>query len=307
MEQNGLVPNGVNTYNSTYTYHYKTNSGKKFQIAKVSEVGSNPQTHTFRYDKNGCIDSIGTPYNHVRYLWDEESRLLAASYNGYVSSYIYDADGNRTVKLSAPYEAVYTNSAEATPPSDTLHYTFYVGPHYTVTGTTGSEDVEPRYVKHFFIGNKRVASKIANAPGYDPRGITTVAGKSIYVKVDYPVKYGEQKAQVSGNYTNFAMPYSNIDMNNYDYPFNRPGYWNGCVPPNNTGTVVVMGNRDSESEETDSIVESEQRTSPVENLSFFYHTDHLGSANLVTGSGPTLCHATEYLPYGLSCKSPWMT
>ena len=231
-------------------------------------------------------------------VWDTKNRLLAASYNGYVSSYIYDADGNRMVKLSAPYEAVYTNSTDATVPSDTLRYTLYVGPHYTVTGTTGSEDVEPRYVKHFFIGNKRVASKIANAPGYDPRGITTVAGKSIYVKVDYPVKYGEQKAQVSGNYTNFAMPYSNIDMNNYDYPFNRPGYWNGCVPPNNTGTVVVMGNRDSESEETDSIGEPEQRTSPVENLSFFYHTDHLGSTNLVTGSGPTLCHATEYLPYG---------
>ena len=94
------------------------------------------------------------------------------------------------------------------------------------------------------------------------------------------------------------MPYSNIDMNNYDYPFNRPGYWNGCVPPNNTGTVVIRGNRDSESEETDSIGEPEQRTSPVENLSFFYHTDHLGSTNLVTGRGTTLCHATEYLPYG---------
>ncbi len=158
--------------------------------------------------------------------------------------------------------------------------------------------LEPLYVKHFFIGNKRVASKIANAPGYDPRGITTVAGKSIYVKVDYPVKYGEQKAQVSGNYTNFAMPYSNIDMNNYDYPFNRPGYWNGCVPPNNTGTVVIRGNRDSESEETDSIGEPEQRTSPVENLAFYYHTDHLGSTNLVTDRGRSICHATEYLPYG---------
>ena len=183
MEQNGLVPNGVNTYNSNYTYHYKTNSGKKFQISNISETGDHPQSHVFRYDQNGCIDSIATAYGKVRYLWNEENRLQAASCNGYVSSYLYDADGNRTVKLSAPYEAVYTNSAEATPPSDTLRYTLYVGPHYTVTGTTGSEDVEPRYVKHFFIGNKRVASKIANAPGYDPRGITTVAGKSIYVKV----------------------------------------------------------------------------------------------------------------------------
>ena len=57
--------------------------------------------------------------------------------------------------------------------------------------------------------------------------------------MDYPVKYSEQKEQVSANYTNFAMPYSNIDMNNYDYPFNRPVYWNGCVPPNENGIVIV--------------------------------------------------------------------
>lgn len=99
--------------------------------------------------------------------------------------------------------------------SDTLRYTLYVGPHYTVTGKSGSEDEEPLYVKHFFIGDKRIASKIGNPPGNDPRGITGVAGKTLHIKVDYPVKYSEQKEQVSANYTNFAMPYSNIDMNHY--------------------------------------------------------------------------------------------
>ena len=232
-------------------------------------------------------------------VWDTKNRLLAASYNGYVSSYIYDADGNRMVKLSAPYEAVYTNSTDATVPSDTLRYTLYVGPHYTVTSKSGSEDEEPLYVKHFFIGDKRIASKIGNPPGNDPRGITGVAGKTLHIKVDYPVKYSEQKEQVSANYTNFAMPYSNIDMNHYDYPFNRPGYWNGCVPPNENGTVIVRSadarNGEDANDEEDV---SSLRNSPSESSLFFYHTDHLGSTNLVTDRGRSICHAAEYLPYG---------
>ena len=65
--------------------------------------------------------------NALRYLWDTQNRLLAASSNGYVSTYLYDGEGQRTVKMSTPYEAVYTNSAEATVPSDTLRYTLYVG------------------------------------------------------------------------------------------------------------------------------------------------------------------------------------
>ena len=226
------------------------------------------------------------------------NKVFAAS-NGYVSTYIYDGEGKRTVKLSAPYEAVYTNSADATVPSDTLRYTLYVGPHYTVTGKSGSEDEEPLYVKHFFIGDKRIASKIGNPPGNDPRGITGVAGKTLHIKVDYPVKYSEQKEQVSANYTNFAMPYSNIDMNNYDYPFNRPGYWNGCVPPNENGTVIVRSaNARNGEDANDEEDVSSLRNSPSESSLFFYHTDHLGSTNLVTDRGRSICHAAEYLPYG---------
>ena len=112
---------------------------------------------------------------------NEENLLLAAS-NGYVSTYIYDGEGQRTVKMSTPYEAVYTNSADATVPSDTLRYTLYVGPYYTVSSKSGSEDEDPLYVKHFFIGDKRIASKIGNPPGNDPRGITGVAGKTLHIK-----------------------------------------------------------------------------------------------------------------------------
>ena len=46
--------------------------------------------------------------------------------------------------------------------SDTLRYTLYVGPHYTVTSKSGSEDEEPLYVKHFF-GNKRDVSELSGS------------------------------------------------------------------------------------------------------------------------------------------------
>jgi len=88
-------------------------------------------------------------------------------------------------------------------------------------------------------------------------------------------------------------------MNNYDYPFNRPGYWNGCVPPNENGTVIVRSadarNGEDANDEEDV---SSLRNSPSESSLFFYHTDHLGSTNLVTDRGRSICHAAEYLPYG---------
>ena len=75
-------------------------------------------------------------------------------------------------------------------------------------------------------------------------------------------------------------------MNNYDYPFNRPGYWNGCVPPNENGTVIVRSAnaRDGEDANGEEDVSS-LRNSPSESSLFFYHTDHLGSTNLVTDRG----------------------
>ena len=33
-----------------------------------------------------------------KYRWDEENRLLASDEKGFVAIYLYDADGERTVK-----------------------------------------------------------------------------------------------------------------------------------------------------------------------------------------------------------------
>jgi hypothetical protein len=43
-------------------------------------------------------------------LWDEENRLGAISINGYVSSYTYDAGGERVSKLSGGGQGIFVNS-----------------------------------------------------------------------------------------------------------------------------------------------------------------------------------------------------
>ena len=96
--------------------------------------------------------------------------------NSILTIFRYNDNSQRTVKLFIPTLPM------STVPSDTLRYTLYVGPHYTVTSMSGSEDEDPLYVKHFFIGDKRIASKIGNPPGNDPRGITGVAGKTLHIK-----------------------------------------------------------------------------------------------------------------------------
>ena len=88
-------------------------------------------------------------------------------------------------------------------------------------------------------------------------------------------------------------------MKNYDYPFNRLGYWNGCVPPNENGTVIVRSANARNGEDANGEEDvTSLRSSPSESSLFFYHTDHLGSTNLVTDHGRSICHAAEYLPYG---------
>ena len=80
------------------------------------------------------------------------------------------------------------------------------------------------------------------------------------------------------------MPYSNIDMNHYDYPFNRPGYWNGCVPPNENGTVIVR----SADARNGEVFKDEQNSS-------YYHSDFLFSGKELDAETGNYYFGARYL------------
>ena len=117
--------------------------------------------------------------------WDCEDRLTAACDNGYVSAYLYDADGERVFKASGDATHMYVDAAEAPgAETDTRSFTLYVSPYLVVC-----ED--RRYTKHFYAGSQRIVSKVGDRASYgsDPRTIDRAGNDyDSQLKVDYEAK-----------------------------------------------------------------------------------------------------------------------
>ena len=90
----------------------------------------------------------------MRYLWDTQNHLLAASSGGYVSTYIYDGEGQRALKQYGGNEVVYTNGAKAAVRTEAPHYSLYANPYFVMTDGD-------KYTEHIYIGSERIAVRVA--------------------------------------------------------------------------------------------------------------------------------------------------
>ena len=154
-----------------FTYRYEDDC----HPTAPTQVGHDHYT----YDANGNPilvenDSLNT---ERRMYWDEDNRLMVLSDNGKTSRYTYNAAGERIVKSHGDLEGVYINGApQGISFHETEDYTIYPAPIITVT--------KNRFTKHYFIGSKRIASKIgtgrfSNVYGIGGNNIT--AGQKDYV------------------------------------------------------------------------------------------------------------------------------
>ncbi|WP_283949355.1 MULTISPECIES: SpvB/TcaC N-terminal domain-containing protein [Sulfurimonadaceae] len=115
------------SYNWIYSY-------TGMQPHAASRIGE----RKFTYDANGNQIGWENLKNHTNRVikWDEENRIASVSDNGETSYYVYDADGERTLKRTSQGE------------------TFYVNPYYVIREGEVSS-------KHFFVGSQRIATKLA--------------------------------------------------------------------------------------------------------------------------------------------------
>ena len=234
-----------------------------------------PNTYTYQYDANGnmVLDSIGRVMKdgHLeeniskrQLLWDDENRLLAINDNGYVSSYLYNANGDRTVKLSGNNEAVYVNTIPSANETQTDRFTIYPSP-YMVFANGG------RYTKHIYIGSERIASKVAIDNGYDPRTTQTAAyGNNKYV-ARLNDKYTALNDSIEAIYTKFQLPFNGL---------NNDDIIQGFHP-------ALM-----------SLASTASSTDNYEEYSYYIHSDHLGSTSYVTDANGEVSQHVEYVPFG---------
>ena len=266
----------------------------------------------YTYDANGNPtlvedDSLNT---ERRMAWDEENRLMVLSDNGKTSRYTYNAAGERIVKSHGYLEGVYVNGA---PQGLTFHetedYTIYPAPILSVT--------RQRFTKHYFIGDRRVASKIGagifqNAYGHGANVVT--AGQK-----DYQMRMMQIEKQREDYYRKLGTPpgvptmkgataepenthegYNTIikELGDHSVPdgwIQRPK--RNAVPGTPPGPPVQWDKAEDPDDVQPGYGYVPADTAHHEDI-FYYHTDHLGSTSYITDAKANVAQFDAYLPYG---------
>ena len=286
-----------------FTYRYEDDS----HPTAPTQVGHDHYT----YDANGNPilvenDSLNT---ERRMYWDEDNRLMVLSDNGKTSRYTYNAAGERIVKSHGDLEGVYINGApQGISFHETEDYTIYPAPIITVT--------KNRFTKHYFIGDKRVASKLgvgrfSNVYGIGGNNIT--AGQK-----DYAARMMQIEKQREEYYKSLGTPPgvptmkgATADPDNTGIGYNSiitdlgdhsvPEGWIQHPKFNGKGDVPGPPIQWSEPESPDNAQPGygyiSADTTNTEEI-FFYHSDHLGSTSYITDAKANITQFDAYLPYG---------
>ena len=294
-----------------------TITAKSYNFAYKYEDSNHPTAPTlighdhYTYDANGnptLVTNDSTNTTREMY-WDEDNRLMVLSDNGKTSRYTYNAAGERIMKSYGTMEGVYINGA---PQGITFHET----DNFTLYPASIISINKNRFTKHYFIGDKRIASRIGTGlfnNVYGRNGSYVTAGQQDYAERMNQIQkqkeaYYKQQGIAPGVPTekgaygdpeNTGVGYNAVlsELGNHDVPQGwiqtprpnttpntNPGppvSWNDPSNPDNPQAGYGYIPNDTTKEET-----------------FFYHSDHLGSTSYITDDKANITQYDAYLPYG---------
>ena len=295
-----------------------TSTAQSYDFAYKYEDEAHPTAPTqighdhYTYDANGNPirvenDSLDTTREMY---WDEDNRLMVLSDNGKTSRYTYNHAGERVVKSHGTMEGVYINGA---PQGITFHetdeYTIYPASILTVS--------KNRFTKHYFIGDKRVASRIGTGQFnnvYGQNGSYVTAGQQDYTerlnqiqskKEDYYKELGIAPGVPTmkgayGDPENTGVGYNTVitELGDHSVPEGWIQTPKRNTEPNSVPGTPVSWNDPIKPENPDAgygFIPSD--TADVEET-FFFHSDHLGSTSYITDDKGNITQYDAYLPYG---------
>ena len=319
-----------------------TKTAQSYDFTYKYEDSNHPTAPTqighehYTYDANGNPtlvenDSLNT---ERKMYWDEDNRLMVLSDNGKTSRYTYNAAGERIIKSHGDLEGVYINGAPQgitfwlLPTSgcasakqasllcirlalkfhETEDYTIYPAPIITVT--------KNRFTKHYFIGDKRIASKLGTGKFSNVYGISgnnVTAGQK-----DYAARMMQIEKQREEYYKSRETPPgvptmkgATADPDNTGHGYNDiigdlgdhsvPEGWVQRPKFNEKGDVPGPPIQWQKPEDPDNVQPGygyvPADTTNVEDI-FFYHSDHLGSTSYITDAKANITQFDAYLPYG---------
>ena len=294
-----------------------TTTAKSYNFAYKYEDSNHPTAPTqighdhYTYDANGNPTLVtNDSANTTREMyWDEDNRLMVLSDNGKTSRYTYNAAGERIMKSYGTMEGVYINGA---PQGITFHET----DNFTLYPASILSVNKNRFTKHYFIGDKRVASRIGTGLFnniYGRNGSYVTAGQQDYAERMNQIQkqkeaYYKQQGIAPGVPTmkgaygdpeNTKRGYNSIidTLGNHDVPQGwiqtpRPN----TTPNTNPGPPVSWNDPTNPDDPQAGYGYIPNDTTREE--TFFYHSDHLGSTSYITDDHANITQYDAYLPYG---------
>ena len=294
-----------------------TTTAKSYNFAYKYEDSNHPTAPTqighdhYTYDANGnptLVTNDSTNTTREMY-WDEDNRLMVLSDNGKTSRYTYNAAGERIMKSYGTMEGVYINGA---PQGITFHET----DNFTLYPASILSVNKNRFTKHYFIGEKRIASRIGTGlfnNVYGRNGSYVTAGQQDYAERMNQIQkqkeaYYKQQGIAPGVPTekgaygdpeNTGVGYNAVltELGNHDVPQGwiqtpRPN----TTPNTNPGPPVSWNDPSNPDDPQAGYGYIPNDTTKEE--TFFYHSDHLGSTSYITDDHANITQYDAYLPYG---------
>ncbi len=248
-----------------------------------------PTTVQINYDYSFQWDGAGNMtrqtdniHNSVRQLsWDAESRLQGVRDNSYLSLYQYDANGERTYKLTGNYTAQNRNGTWRSNYALT-NATLYASPYLVAT---------PKgYTKHYYAENERIASKIGMGGLSDLCICFCPCVENIPdsngVPAEEPQNIADSDIESNSIDCSEEMPcfYEKLNLVNAHYD----GVYATCLQE----AVFIPEDLLKDLFDYKEIVENE------ETECYWYHPDHLGSSSWITFTDGSAVQHLHYLPWG---------
>ncbi|WP_455064602.1 RHS repeat-associated core domain-containing protein [Prevotella nigrescens] len=229
--------------------------------------------------------------------------------NSKTSCYTYNTGGQRIMKCYGTMEGVYINRAPQ-------GITFYETDNFTLYPASILSVNKNRFTKHYFLGDKRVASRIGTGlfnNVYGRNGSYVTAGQQDYAERMNQIQkqkeaYYKQQGIAPGVPTmkgaygdpeNTKRGYNSIidTLGNHDVPQGwiqtpRPN----TTPNTNPGPPVSWNDPSNPDDPQAGYGYIPNDTTKEE--TFFYHSDHLGSTSYITDDHANITQYDAYLPYG---------
>ena len=294
-----------------------TTTAKSYNFAYKYEDSNHPTAPTqighdhYTYDANGnpvLVTNDSTNTTREMY-WDEDNRLMVLSDNGKTSRYTYNAAGERIMKSYGTMEGVYINGA---PQGITFHET----DNFTLYPASILSVNKNRFTKHYFLGDKRVASRIGTGlfnNVYGRNGSYVTAGQQDYAERMNQIQkqketYYKQQGIAPGVPTekgaygdpeNTGVGYNAVltELGNHDVPQG----WVQTPKPNttpNTNPGPPVSWNDPSNPDDPQAGYGYIPNDTTKEETFFYHSDHLGSTSYITDDKGNITQYDAYLPYG---------